>query len=114
MWDFGALGPAEQLFERVDHRHLDDPLPGRPAPCQDLLQLLADYLQDQLAAQADLPFVHLIGAYRWCMPGRTPASPTWQSTARPMRVHAPHRLEIYPRPQVSEPAWPWLPDRRWD
>lgn len=34
--------------------------PGLPAPCGDLLQLLADYLHDQLAAQADLPFAHLV------------------------------------------------------
>jgi hypothetical protein len=31
VWDFGALRPAKEVFERVDHRHLDDLLPGLPA-----------------------------------------------------------------------------------
>jgi hypothetical protein len=31
VWDFGALWPAKEVFERVDHRHLDDLLPGLPA-----------------------------------------------------------------------------------
>jgi hypothetical protein len=60
IWDFGALGPAKEVFERVDHRHLDDLLPGLPAPCEDTAQVLADYLGDQLT-RTDLPFAHLVG-----------------------------------------------------
>jgi 6-pyruvoyltetrahydropterin/6-carboxytetrahydropterin synthase len=96
VWDYGALGPAKQLFERVDHRHLDDLLPGLPAACGDMRQLLADYLHDQLVAQADLPFAHLIGDVRVVDAWPDPSAPAWRSVTHPMRFHAAHRLQGLP------------------
>jgi 6-pyruvoyltetrahydropterin/6-carboxytetrahydropterin synthase len=95
VWDYGALGPAKRLFEQVDHRHLDDLLPGLPAPCGDLLQLLGDYLQDQLTAQGDLAFAHLVGNVRVVDAWPAPDAPAWRST-RAMRFHAHHRLDGLP------------------
>lgn len=101
VWDFGALGPAKEVFERVDHRHLDDLLPGLPAPCEDTAQLLADYLGDQLA-RTDLPFAHLVGdvavvdawpdagsrAWGSVAPGRCGSTPLIAWTACPMATSA--------------------------
>jgi 6-pyruvoyltetrahydropterin/6-carboxytetrahydropterin synthase len=95
VWDFGELGAARDVFEQVDHRHLDDLLPGLPAPCADTTQLLADYLTDQLA-RTDLPFAHLVGDVAVVDAWPDPDSPAWRAVTRPLRFHAAHRLEGLP------------------
>jgi hypothetical protein len=114
VWDFGALGPAKEVFERVDHRHLDDLLPGLPAPCEDTAQLLADYLGDQLA-RTDLPFAHLVGdvavvdawpdadSRAWGSVAPVAAVPRRSSPGRPARW-----------PQVPPPTRSRVPGRRPD
>jgi 6-pyruvoyltetrahydropterin/6-carboxytetrahydropterin synthase len=96
VWDYGALGPAKQVLEQVDHRHLDDLLPGLPAPCGDMLQLLADYLHDQLVAQPDLPFAHLVGDVQVVDAWPDTSALAWRSVTHPMRFHAAHRLQGLP------------------
>jgi hypothetical protein len=95
VWDFGALGPAREVFERVDHRHLDDLLPGLPASSEDTAQLLADFLGDQLA-RADLPFAHLVGDVAVVDAWPDAGSWAWESVVRPLRFHAAHRLDGLP------------------
>jgi 6-pyruvoyl-tetrahydropterin synthase len=95
VWDFGALGPAKEVFERVDHRHLDDLLPGLPAPCEDTAQLLGDYLGDQLA-RADLPFAQLVDDVTVVDAWPDVDSRAWGSVARPLRFHAAQRLDGLP------------------
>jgi 6-pyruvoyltetrahydropterin/6-carboxytetrahydropterin synthase len=95
VWDYGALGPAREVFERVDHRHLDDLLPGLPAPCEDSALLLADYLGDQLT-RTDLPFAHLVGDVTVVDAWPDATSPAWGLVARPLRFHAAHRLDGLP------------------
>jgi 6-pyruvoyltetrahydropterin/6-carboxytetrahydropterin synthase len=93
VWDFGELGPAKAVFEQVDHRHLDDLLPGLPAPCEDATQLLADYLHDQLAVRTDLEFVPLVGGVEVVDAWPEAGSRAWGSVARVLRFHAAHRLD---------------------
>jgi 6-pyruvoyltetrahydropterin/6-carboxytetrahydropterin synthase len=95
VWDFGALGPAKEVFERVDHQHLDDLLPGLPAPCEDTAQLLADYLGDQLT-RTDLPFAHLVGDVSVVDAWPDASSRAWGLVTRPLRFHAAHRLDGLP------------------
>jgi 6-pyruvoyltetrahydropterin/6-carboxytetrahydropterin synthase len=96
VWDYGALGPAKAVFEQVDHRHLDDLLPGLPAPCQDTTQLLADFLHARLVARAGLPFAHLLGDVQVVDAWPDPSAPAWRSVARPRRFNAAHWLEGLP------------------
>lgn len=95
VWDFGALGPAKEVFERVNHRHLDDLLPGLPAPCEDTAQVLVDYLGDQLT-RADLPFAHLVGDVTVVDAWPDAGSRAWGLVTRPLRFHAAHRLDGLP------------------
>jgi 6-pyruvoyltetrahydropterin/6-carboxytetrahydropterin synthase len=96
VFDYGALGLAKEVFEQVDHRHLDDLLPGLPAPCDDTAQLLADYLHTQLTARTDLPFGHLVDEVQVVDTWPADDSPPWRSVARRMRFHAAHRLDGLP------------------
>ena len=95
VWDFGALGPAKEVFEQVDHRHLDDLLPGLPAPCEDTAQLLADYLTDRLARTGP-PFAHLVDDVAVVDAWPDASSRAWGLVARPLRFHAAHRLDGLP------------------
>jgi 6-pyruvoyltetrahydropterin/6-carboxytetrahydropterin synthase len=61
-----------------------------------MLQLLADYLHDQLAAQADLPFAHLVGDVQVVDAWPDASAPAWRSVIHPIRFHAAHRLEGLP------------------
>jgi 6-pyruvoyltetrahydropterin/6-carboxytetrahydropterin synthase len=61
-----------------------------------MLQLLADYLHDQLTAPADLPFAHLVGDVQAVDAWPDASAPAWRSVIHPIRFHAAHRLEGLP------------------
>jgi 6-pyruvoyltetrahydropterin/6-carboxytetrahydropterin synthase len=96
VWDFGALGAAKAVFDQADHRHLDDLLPGLPAPCDDTAQVLADHLHSRLTVGTDLPFAHLVAAVDVSDAWPDASCLAWRSIARPIRFHAAHRLDGLP------------------
>ncbi|HEX5877819.1 MAG TPA: 6-carboxytetrahydropterin synthase [Actinomycetota bacterium] len=53
VWDFGALGPAREVFDRVDHRHLDDLRGVQAHDARMVTSELLGALRDDPAARAE-------------------------------------------------------------
>jgi len=97
VYDYGDLGAVSGLLQRaVDHRHLDDLLPGSPASCREVARRLASLVYEQICADGQLPFRSYLRAAAVADIWPDPGSPAWHSVDWSTRFHAAHWLAGLP------------------
>ncbi len=95
--DFGELRPVQDVLKStVDHRHLDDVVPGPPASCARAAMRLGGFVYEQLTTHCGLPFSSLIREVQVVDTWPDRSWPAWRQVVRPWRFHAAHRLDGLP------------------